>query len=92
MPLQSNPIDALSYCGHIIKKGRLNIKRDDEQYLDIEFIDGNISINLHSLSIASSDESMDNIFLKLNLLKNLFTLSQRKKVIFKYKGRVIFNK
>jgi len=92
MPLQSNPIDALSYCGHIIKKGRLNIKRDDEQYLDIEFIDGNISINLHSLSIASSDESMDNIFLKLNLLKNLFTLSQRKKVIFKYKGRVIFKK
>jgi len=92
MPLQSNPIDALSYCGHIIKKGRLNIKRDDEQYLDIEFIDGNISINLHSLSIASSDESMDNIFLKLNLLKNLFTLSQHKKVIFKYKGRVIFNK
>ena len=92
MPLQNNPIDALLYCGHIIKKGRLNIKRDDEQYLDIEFIDGNISINLHFLSIASSNESMDNIFLKLNLLKNLFTLYQHKKVIFKYKGRVIFKK
>ena len=51
-----------------------------------------ISINLHSLSLASSDESMDNIFLKLNLLKNVFTLSQRKKIIFKYKGRVIFRK
>jgi len=32
MRLQNNPIDALVYCGHIIKKGHLNIKRDDEQY------------------------------------------------------------
>ena len=92
MAFQNNPINVLLFCGHIIKKGRLNIKRDDEQYLDIEFIDGNISINLHSLSLASSDESMDKIFLKLNLLKNVFTLSQDKKMIFKYKGRVIFKK
>ena len=92
MAFQNNPINVLLYCGHIIKKGRLNIKRDDEQYLDIEFIDGNISINLHSLSLASSDEIMDNIFLKLNLLKNVFTLSQDNKINFKYKGRVIFKK
>ena len=85
MPLQNNPIDALVYCGHIIKKGRLNIKRDDEQYLDIEFIDGNISINLHSLSIASSNESMDNIFLKLNFLKKCIYIISTQKIIFKYK-------
>ena len=80
------------YCDYIIKKGSLNIKKDDEQYLHIEFIDGDISINLHSLSLTSSDEIMDNIFLKLNLLKNVFTLSLDNKINFKYKGRVIFKK